>query len=96
MNPPRTINEFSIPHWSSDSIKSIHLQISRALSSLLPNSKQPKNFQWSEECLRVFEELKNYLSSAPLLNKLKSDEELHVYLVVSLVAISALLVREQD
>ena len=49
-----------------------------------------------KECQQAFEELKKYLSSSLPLNKPKSDESLYLYLVVSVVAISAVLVYEQD
>ena len=43
----------------------------------------------------MFEELKNYLDMTPLLSKSELGEELYIYLVVSLVAISLMLVYEK-
>ena len=48
------------------------------------------------ECQQAFEDLKAYLSSPQLLSPSKLGEELFLYLAVSLVAISAALVREED
>ena len=55
-----------------------------------------KSFEWMAECQQAFEDLKAYLSSPPLLSPSKLGEELFLYLAVSLVAISAALVREED
>ena len=48
------------------------------------------------ECQQVFEDLKVYLSSAPLLSPSKSIEELFLYLAVSPTAVNATFVREED
>ena len=55
-----------------------------------------KSFEWMAECQQAFEDLKAYLSSPQLLSPSKLGEELFLYLAVSLVAISAALVREED
>ena len=55
-----------------------------------------KSFKWTIECQRAFEELKAYLSSPPLLSPSQPGEELFLYLVVSPIAVSAALVREED
>ena len=44
----------------------------------------------------MFEDLKAYLSSPPLLSPSKLGEELFLYLVVSLTVVRAALVREKD
>lgn len=44
--------------------------------------------------IKVFDELKSYLGSPPLLNKLELDEELHLYLAISFIAISLILVSK--
>ena len=48
------------------------------------------------ECQQAFKDLKAHLSSPPLLSPSKPGEELFLYLVVSLVAISATLVKEEE
>ena len=55
-----------------------------------------KSFEWTAECPQVFEDLKAYLSSPPLLNPSKPREELFLYLAISPVAISASLIKEED
>ena len=44
----------------------------------------------------MFEELKAYLSSPPLLSPSQPGEELFLYLAVSPAAVSATLVREEE
>ena len=48
------------------------------------------------KCQQAFKDLKAYLSSPSLLSPSKPGEELFLYLVVSLAAISAALVREEE
>nr|XP_010931291.1 uncharacterized protein LOC105052237 [Elaeis guineensis] len=51
--------------------------------------------KWTIECQKIFEELKQYLSSPPLLLKPQPDEKLLLYIAISLVAISSVLVCEE-
>ncbi|XP_057780030.1 uncharacterized protein LOC130998612 [Salvia miltiorrhiza] len=78
-----------------------------ALSRFIPKSsercnpffntlRKAKLFEWTEECESTLQELKQYLTSPPLLAKPKDHETLLVYLAVSDTAVSAVLVREDD
>ena len=58
--------------------------------------KLKKSFEWMAKCQQAFKDLKSYLSSPSLLSPSKPGEELFLYLVVSLAAISAALVREEE
>ncbi|CAL8162886.1 unnamed protein product [Prunus armeniaca] len=51
--------------------------------------------KWDEECEVAFQNLKTYLTSPPLLSKPVPGEELFIYLVVSNLAISLALIREE-
>ena len=55
-----------------------------------------KAFIWTDECQQVFEELKKYLMTPPLLSPSKQGEKLYLYLAISPTAISSALVREED
>ena len=55
----------------------------------------PYSLKWGEEHSRAFKELKEYLSSAPILAMPEDGEELFLYLAVSKVAVSVVLVREE-
>ena len=52
-----------------------------------------KEFQWSEECITAFQELKRYLSHPPIMSSPVVDKVLFVYLAVALHAISLVLIR---
>ncbi|KAK3000813.1 hypothetical protein RJ639_021766 [Escallonia herrerae] len=54
-----------------------------------------RDFAWTKECQKSFEELKHYLSSPPLLNKPATGENLFLYLSINEVAVSTVLVREE-
>ncbi|XP_070054272.1 uncharacterized protein [Nicotiana tomentosiformis] len=56
--------------------------------------KKQNTFKWTEECQQALKNLKVYLSNPPLLAKPKDGERLLVYLAVSEMAVSAVLVRE--
>ena len=58
--------------------------------------KKGKHVAWNEEYTTTLQELKAYISSPPLLAKPVDGEKLLVYLVVSQVGVSAVLVREEN
>ena len=55
-----------------------------------------KEFEWSEECVMVFQELKQYLSHPPIMSSPVVDEILFAYIVVALYAISLVLIRVKE
>ena len=57
--------------------------------------KKWKGFQWSEECERAFQELKEYLVREPMLIAPELGEDLFMYLSVSEHAVSVVLLRDQ-
>nr|XP_033512193.1 uncharacterized protein LOC117276897 [Nicotiana tomentosiformis] len=58
--------------------------------------KKKNNFEWTPECQQVLKDLKRYLSSPLLLSKSEEGEQLLIYLAVSEVAVSTVLVRENE
>nr|XP_009762362.1 PREDICTED: uncharacterized protein LOC104214401 [Nicotiana sylvestris] len=56
--------------------------------------KKDNRLQWNAECIQALRELNAYLSSPPLLAKVEPGEHLLIYLAVSEVMVSAVLVRE--
>ncbi|XP_070040804.1 uncharacterized protein [Nicotiana tomentosiformis] len=56
--------------------------------------KKQNQFEWTDECQQALKDLKMYLSNRPLLAKPKDRERFLIYLAVSEVAVSAILVRE--
>ncbi|GKV20500.1 hypothetical protein SLEP1_g30619 [Rubroshorea leprosula] len=73
--------------------------IARSAKRYLPFFKalrEPKNFQWTDECQQALDELKQYLVSAPLLLKPVEGESLYLYLWVTEEALSSVLLKEHD
>ncbi|XP_070029714.1 uncharacterized protein [Nicotiana sylvestris] len=58
--------------------------------------KKQDQFEWSEECQQALRNLKTYLSNPPLLAKPKDGERFLIYLAILEVAVSAVLVREDQ
>ena len=55
-----------------------------------------KDFHWTEECVVAFEELKQYLSSPPILFRPEKEEVLYAYLAITNYAVSLVLVKNKD
>ncbi|KAK3032340.1 hypothetical protein RJ639_035391 [Escallonia herrerae] len=73
--------------------------MSKSAEKCLPFFKairKAKDFEWTEECQKSFEELKRYLLSPPLLTKPITGEDLFIYLSISEVAVSTVLIREEE
>ena len=99
----QTIMELTLPKNIKEvqsingKVAALNRFISRATDRCLPFfCMLKKSFEWTIECQRAFKDLKAYLSSPPLLSPSKPGEELFLYLIVSPVAVSAALVREED
>ncbi|XP_030932161.1 uncharacterized protein LOC115957947 [Quercus lobata] len=77
-------------------IAALNRFVSRATDKCLPFFKTLKQaFAWTDECEAAFQELKQYLSSPPLLSPSKEGENLYLYLAVLASAVSAALIREE-
>ena len=69
----------------------------KATDKCMPFFKTLKQaFVWTDEYKKAFQELKRYLSNLPLLSLSKEGENRYLYLVVSPIAMSAALIREED
>ena len=55
-----------------------------------------KDFIWTDESQAAFEELKAYMTKAPLLAKPSTSEALYLYLAISEKPLSAVLVKKED
>ena len=58
--------------------------------------KNGVDFRWDEQCEAVFQSPKAYLASPPLLSEHLTDKTLFLYLTVSNIAVSAILVRKDE
>ena len=52
-----------------------------------------KEFEWTEECVLAFQQLKEYLSRPPIMSSPEVDEILFAYIAVALYAVSLVLIR---
>ena len=52
-----------------------------------------KNFEWTEECAKAFQQHKDYLARLPIMSSPKPDEVLFAYLVIAPYAVSLVLIR---
>ena len=70
--------------------------VSKATDKCLPFFKVLKKaFEWTDECQKAFQDLKVYLTMAPLLSPSIPGKELYLYLAVSPHIVSSVLVREE-
>ncbi|XP_072060454.1 uncharacterized protein [Arachis hypogaea] len=58
--------------------------------------KTTKHFSWNQRCEEAFSNLKQFLSKPPVLQKPKLGEPLHLYLSVTDVTISSVLITENN
>ncbi|KAL5777700.1 hypothetical protein ACOSP7_010626 [Xanthoceras sorbifolium] len=96
MKPPRTLKEFQ---RLTGYLAALNRFIARSTDKCLPFFKvikKGKGIEWNEECDQTFHQLKTYLGSAPMLSKLLPREILYVYLSVTTVATSSVLIREEE
>ena len=52
-----------------------------------------KEFEWTEECVLAFQQLKEYLSRPPIMSSPEVDEILFAYIAVAPYAVSLVLIR---
>ena len=94
LTPPKNIKEVQS---LNDKIATLNRFVLRATNKCLPFfCTLKKSFEWTTECQEAFEDLKAYLSSPPLLSPSKLGEELLLYLAISLVTVSAALIKEES
>ena len=52
-----------------------------------------KNFEWTEECAKAFQQLKDYLARPLIMSSPEPDEVLFAYIAVAPYAVSLMLIR---
>ena len=93
MKPPRNIKEVQS---LTRLVVAFNKFISKATDKCLPFFKVLKKaFKCTDECQKAFQDLKAYLTVAPLLSPSIPGEELYLYLVVSTHTVSLMLIREE-
>ena len=93
MEPPRNIKEVqSLP----GRVAALNRFVSKATNKCWPFFKVLKKaFEWTDECQKAFQDLKIYLTTAPLLSPSVLGEELYLYLAVTPHAVSSTLIRKE-
>ena len=93
MEPPKNIKEVQS---LTGRVAALNKFVSKATNKCLPFFRVLKKaFEWMDECQKAFQDLKTYLTTAPLLSPSIPSEELYLYLAVSLHALSSTLIREE-
>ncbi|XP_074374374.1 putative mitochondrial protein AtMg00860 [Apium graveolens] len=96
MEPPRSIKDVQ---KLTGRIVALVSFISKSEDKCLPfikTLKKMKEFEWIAESQEAFEQLKKYMTEAPLLAKPSPEDTLYLYLAVSEQAVSAVLVKEEQ
>ena len=55
--------------------------------------KKWKNFEWIEECVKAFQQFKDYLARSSIMSSLEPDKVLFAYIAVAPYAVSLVLIR---
>ena len=93
MEPPKNIKEVQS---LTRRVATLNRFVSKAIDKCLPFFKVLKKaFEWTDKCQKALQDLKVYLTIAPLLSPSIPGEELYLYLAMSPHAVSLALVREE-
>ena len=93
MEPPKNTKEVQS---LTGRVAALNRFVSKATYKCLPFFEVlRKAFEWTDECQKAFQDLKDYLTTALLLSPSVQGEELYLYLVVSPHAVSSALIREE-
>ena len=92
MEPLRNIKEVQS---LTRQVAALNRFVLKATDKYLPFFKVLKKaFEWTDECQKAFQDLKAYLTIAPLLSSSIPSEELYLYLAVFPHAVSLALIKE--
>ena len=93
MKPPQNVKEVQS---LTGRVTALNRFVSKATDKCLPFFRiLRKTFEWTDDCQRAFEDLKAYLTTAPLLSSSVLGEELYLYLAITQHAVNAALIREE-
>ena len=93
IKPPQNIKEVQS---LTGRVAALNRFVSKATNKCLPFFRVlRKVFEWTDDCQRSFEDMKAYLTTAPLLSPSMLGEELYLYLAVTPLAVSSMLIREE-
>ena len=95
LQPPRSIRDVQRLNGRIAALSRFISKSSDRCRVFFSKIRKTKEFEWTEECQKALEELKEYLKTPPLLAKPKDGEPLYLYLSVSDAAVSGVLFREE-
>nr|XP_027102744.1 uncharacterized protein LOC113723988 [Coffea arabica] len=96
MAPPRNIKEVQRLTGRMAALNRFLSKSAVRGSPFFKALKGGRQFEWSLECQKAFDELKEHLARLPALTSPELGETLFIYLVAGEGAISAVLVREEN
>ncbi|XP_016164417.1 uncharacterized protein LOC107606929 [Arachis ipaensis] len=94
MNSPKTIKEAQQLAGRIAALSQFLPAVANRSYHFFRTISKNKKFNWTEECERSFTELKQILSSPPILQKPELGKPLYLYLSISNHAVSSVLVSE--
>ena len=94
IHSPRNVKEVQKLTGRMAALSRLISRLSDKFHAFSGTLKNPKDFQWTEECESAIHKLKAYLTT-PLLSKPFLGEVLLLYLAVSEHAVNAILVQEE-
>ncbi|KAM1030344.1 hypothetical protein ACFX13_034968 [Malus domestica] len=65
------------------------------MQTLLQGNQEGAEGKWDDKCEKAFQDLKQYLTSPPLLSMPEAAENWYIYMAISEVVISYALIREE-
>ncbi|CAA0811514.1 Unknown protein, partial [Striga hermonthica] len=96
MNPPRNRREAQVLAGRLAGLSRFIAQAAEKGFPFFKALKKGAKFEWTMAAQEAFERLKEFLAELPLLSKLEPGDELVLYLSVGRVAISSVLLKEDD
>ena len=63
------------------------------MQTFLSTDQQMENFEWTEECARAFQQLKDYIARSSIMSSPEPDEVLFAYIAVTPYAVILVLIR---
>ncbi|XP_019184278.1 PREDICTED: uncharacterized protein LOC109179169 [Ipomoea nil] len=96
MQPPSTVKDLQ---RLTGRLAALSRFLTKAADKTIPffeAMKKKEGFAWTTECQQSFEELKQYLSTPPVLSTPRVGEPLFLYLAASPKAVNSVLVREEE
>ncbi|XP_019184635.1 PREDICTED: uncharacterized protein LOC109179589 [Ipomoea nil] len=96
MQPPTTVRDLQRLTGRLAALSRFLSKAADKTVSFFEAMKKKEGFAWTAECQQSFEELKQYLSTPPVLSTPQVGEPLFLYLAASAKAVSSVLVREED